>query len=286
MASTVFLSALDSVAKWIGASVPIWELVWVRNAFQVGLAFAVFAPRLGRGLLVSRAPRLQLLRSTALLGSTTLYFLALRHLPLAETAAITFAAPLITVVLAGPVLGERVAKASLAAALLGFAGVVAVIQPFSGAVQPAMLLPLAAAVTSSVYTLLTRALRERDHAATTWFYSGMVGFVVTSFTPPTGWVVPTEVSVMVPLLAIGVCASLGHLLLISAYGRATASALAPLGYLELLWVTIVGLTVFGELPNALGLAGIGLIAAAGIVTTRFERPVSPAEGDAELAPAR
>src|SRR5262249_19091486 len=153
---TVFLSALDSTAKWLGTSVPLAELVWVRNAFQVGLAVVVFAPSVGRRIVRTNVPWLQLLRSAALLGSTTSYFLALRYLPLAQTAAIAFAAPLVTVLLAGPTLGERVARTSIGAALIGFAGVLAVIQPFSGTAQPAMLLALGAALCSSIYTLLTR----------------------------------------------------------------------------------------------------------------------------------
>jgi drug/metabolite transporter (DMT)-like permease len=247
------------------------ELVWVRNAFQVGLAVIIFAPTLGRHLFRTKALGLQLVRSAALLGSTTFYFLALRYLPLAETAAIAFAAPLFTVVLAGPVLGERVTRASMVAALVGFLGVLAVIQPFAGAVQPAIVLPLATAVTSSAYTLLTRKVSDRDPPQTTWFFSGTVGVVVSSVVLAQSGLAPVGGAQLVALLLVGVFGSCGHLLLIAAYARAPASALAPLAYLELVWVTIAGLLVFDDLPNVLVLLGIATIAIAGIAAARSDR---------------
>jgi drug/metabolite transporter (DMT)-like permease len=204
-----------------------------------------------------------------------LYFLALRYLPLAETAAITFAAPVITVALCGPVLGERVSRLSAMAAVVGFVGVVAVIQPFSGHFGLAALLPLGAAFASGLYSILTRALGGRDSAATTWFYTSVVGVVAMSIGAPFGWVVPGGTIDLLLLMLLGILGGAGHFLLIKAYQRTAASVLAPLAYLQLVWITLIGLIVFHTLPNTVGLAGIALIAGGGIVVAVHERAAGP-----------
>jgi drug/metabolite transporter (DMT)-like permease len=284
LASTVLLAGTSSVAKVIGDHYPITEILWARHVIPLGMAVLVFAPAMGTRLLRTRSLRLQLLRSSALLAGTLFFFLALQYLPLAETAAIMFASPIITVVLAYPMLGERVSRLSAGAAVVGFVGVVAVIQPFSGQFGLAALLPLGAALASSLYSILTRALGGRDSAATTWFYTSLVGVVATSIGAPFGWVVPAGPIDLLLLLLLGVLGGAGHFLAIKAYQRTAASVLAPLTYLELAWLTLIGSIVFHELPNLVGLAGIALITVSGTIVAIPPRTIEPGPPKAPFPP--
>lgn len=273
--ATVLLGLLDAVAKTLGTRFPVSQLVWVRMAVHLLLAVAVFYPRRRAHLFQTRAWSLQLARSTLLMTTGLLFFLALRFLPLAETVAITFSSPLLTVLLAGPVLHERVTRHRVAIAVLGFAGVLAVIQPFSGEITPAVLFPLAAALTASLYALLTRRMPLDEDAATTWFYTAMVGAVLMPLTAPFGWSWPGPTDGVL-LVTLGILGGLGHLAIIHAYRRAAASLIAPLGYFELAWATILGLALFAEFPNTLALAGMGAIALSGVLVARQSRRESSA----------
>jgi drug/metabolite transporter (DMT)-like permease len=268
--STICLGLLDAVAKLLGSRFPVTELVWFRMLVHLLLAAAVFYPSRRGKLFRTTAWRLQLGRSILLMTTGLLFFLALRFLPLAETAAVTFSSPLLTVILAAPVLGEQVTRARLAVAVLGFAGVVAVIQPLSATISAAALLPLAAAVTASVYALLTRRMPLNEDAATTWFYTAIAGTILLPTALPLGWVWP-DPSELVPLVMLGILGSIGHLGVIHAYRNAPASMIAPLGYLELLWATLLGVLVFDEFPNAVALAGMVAIAIGGILVAAQTR---------------
>jgi drug/metabolite transporter (DMT)-like permease len=284
VASTVLLAAVGVIAKALGDTYPITEVLWARHVIPVGMAVVVFAPRMRMTLARSGSLHLQLLRSAAFLGSTGFYFLGLQYMPLAETAAIAFVAPLITVVLAYPLLGERVSRVSAGAAVIGFIGVVAVIQPGTGALGPAALLPLGGALSMALFAILTRELGGRDPTATTWFYTSLVGLVVASLGAPFGWVVPAGPVDLLLLVLLGVLGAIGHFLIIKAYQRAAASVLAPLTYLELAWVTLIGLVAFGELPNALALGGIAMIAAGGTIVALRPRDGTPGLPAAPLVP--
>lgn len=264
LAATVFLGFLDVCAKALGTRFPVTQLVWVRMAVHLLLAIIIFYPRSGRRLFRTSAWRLQLARSALLLTTGLLFFLALRYLPLAETAAITFSSPLLTVVLAGPVLGERLTRARLAIAVLGFCGVVAVIQPFTATLTPAVLLALAAAVTASLYALLTRSMRTDEDAATTWAYTAVAGAILLPLTIPFGWTMPDPVDGFL-LIMLGIFGGFGHLAIIHAYRLATASLIAPLGYFELAWATVLALVLFAEFPNPLALVGMAIIAVSGVL---------------------
>jgi drug/metabolite transporter (DMT)-like permease len=270
VAATILLSVLNVAAKALGARYPVTEFVWVRMTVHLLIVIAVAYPRLGLALVRSRATAAQLARSALLVATGLLFFQALRFLSLAEVAAITFSSPLITVLLAGPLLHERVTRGRVAAALIGFIGVVAVIQPFSTSATPAVLLPLAAALTASLYTLLTRRMPMSEAPFTTWFYTAVVGTALLPATAPFGWVLPNAPDALL-LASLGVLGSFGHLAIINAYRRAAASLIAPLGYLELIWTATLGLALFAEFPNLLALAGMAAIGIGGAIVARQGR---------------
>lgn len=277
VAATFAQAGLDVVAKALGSSYSLPQIVWFRYIVHLLIVIAVFGPKLRRSLMSTQVLGLQVLRSTLLVLVTGLFFLALRHIPLAESTAILYVAPLMTVLLAKPILNEPIRWPVFVAAAAGFVGVVIVVQPQSNKFGFATLLPLGAAVALSLYMITTRRIGERDPAPTTWFFTGVVGVAVTSPFIPFVWTQPRSSRDLILLLALGTLGGAGHFMIINAHQRVRASTLAPLGYLELVFVLLIGFLFLDESPTALGLVGIALIIASGIAVLRRSESLSTNE---------
>ncbi|MBL8701764.1 MAG: DMT family transporter [Alphaproteobacteria bacterium] len=264
---TVLAIHLDAMAKWFTRHYPIPELMWIRYASQTA-AFCVAGAILGwRRIALTRAPRLQVARGAALLLSAGLFVAGLSVLPFATTKVLGDTAPLIVAAISLPLLGERVGWRRWIAILGGFAGIVVVVRPDIGAIEPAMLLPIGTACSYALYQVMTRSVAGIDAPLPCLFYTSLVGFAVTSVAVPFFWVPPTPIHLVV-LFFHGLGTGLGHFILIRAFAFAPASLLAPFGYASLIWAVALGYFVFGEAPDWGTLVGGGLIALAGIHLVR------------------
>jgi len=207
---------------------------------------------------------LQLARSSCLLVATICFFGGLRYLPLAEASAVTFLAPIFVVVLSGPLLGEHPTPARWIGSIGGFVGVVILVRPGSAIFHPAALLLALAAVCNALYLLTTRKLAD-ESPHTTLFYSALVGTVGLSLALP--WQLLGEAPALshgALLLLLGLFAGIGHWFVISAYLLAPASMLTPFAYLQLIWATVYGLVLFGQLPDRASALGMTIIVASGV----------------------
>ncbi|MBK8741731.1 MAG: DMT family transporter [Betaproteobacteria bacterium] len=267
----LFLSSLDATAKILVRDYPVWWVVWARYAGHVLVVLPLAWSKAGSGFWRTGQPLLQLGRSTLLLVATIAFFSGLRYLPLAEASAISFLAPMLVVLLAGPLLGEVVPRARWAAVGVGFAGVLLVTRPGSAAFHPAALAMFAMALFNALYQLLTRKLRG-DSAYTTLFYSGIVGTVAFTallpFLDPHPLPGPGPASLF---LMLGVLAGLGHWCMITALLQAQASQLTPFGYLQMVWPIGFGWLLFGQFPDRVSMAGMLVILVGGIWLAWQER---------------
>jgi drug/metabolite transporter (DMT)-like permease len=264
-------SSLDATAKWLVRDHTLFMVVWARYLGQMVVVTPVAWHRGGGGFWRTRHLRMQLARSVCLVVATLCFFGALRFLPLAEASAITFLAPMFAILLSMPVLGEKPTRARWAAAIVGFAGIVILVRPGSAVFHPATGLLVVAALSNALYQLLTRKL-PNDTPYTTLFYSALVGTAVLTFALP--WAeLPTEVNARDGffLLLLGVFAGIGHWLLIGAFLAAPASLVAPFAYLQMIWATLYGYAVFGQLPDRLSAAGMAVIVASGVGLVLHER---------------
>jgi drug/metabolite transporter (DMT)-like permease len=214
---------------------------------------------------------MQLVRSLCLVVATACFFGGLRFLPLAEGSAISFLAPMFAIVLAMPVLGERPTRARWMSAIAGFIGIVILVRPGSAVFHPATGLLVLAAIANALYQLLTRKL-PGDTPFTTLFYSGLVGAVLLSFALPFADL-PSSVTLRDGffLLELGLLAGVGHGLLIAAFLRAPASLIAPFTYLQMIWATLYGFAIFGQLPDGISAIGMAIIVASGVALVFHER---------------
>jgi drug/metabolite transporter (DMT)-like permease len=267
----VFLTGLDTTAKYLVRDHSLFLVVWARYAGQMAVVTPFAWHRAGASFWRTRHLRMQLVRSLCLVAATCCFFFGLRFLPLAEASAITFLAPIVIVVLSQPLLGEKPTRVRWAAVALGFAGVLVLMRPGSSVLHPAAALLVAAAVFNALYQLLTRRVTG-DSVYTTLFYSAVVGAVGFTLAVPFA----LESSVQRPfdvglLLTMGVLAGLAHWLLTRAYLIAPASLLTPFTYLQLLWATLFGYIVFAQLPDRWSALGMLIIVGSGVLLAVVER---------------
>jgi len=270
-AAMVCFTGLDSSAKFLGRVLPTVEVVWAR--YVVASVFTLFVTRAFTRprILVSARPGLQLVRSALLFGSTLANFLALRQLQLAETSTIGFLQPMFVALMAGPLLGERVGGARLAAIGVGFLGVLIATRPGTSAFQPVALLSIAGTACSALYALATRRLAAHDAPETTLLWTQIVGVVVLTPLLPWVWVTPPDAWSWAVMAGMGFFASLGHGLLIWAHRRAPAPVLTPFNYTQLIWMIVAGALFFGDRPPAATLLGAGLVVGCGWFLVMYER---------------
>jgi drug/metabolite transporter (DMT)-like permease len=267
----LMFSVLDTSAKYVSRTMPALEVVWARYAISVVFAAIVLRPWADWRVYAMRRPWIQTLRACFLLGSTIFNFIALRYLQLAETAAIAFAAPFFIVGLAGPVLGEWAGPRRWAAALIGFVGVIIIVEPGPATFQPAALLPLAAACCYAGYNLTTRLLSGVESPASMLLYPAI--FATAILTPPLPFVgnLPPDWLIGALMLVMGAAGGMGHWFLIVAHRRTPASLLAPFQYTQILWMPLFGYLVFKDVPDWNTALGAAIIVASGLYILYRER---------------
>lgn len=270
LSAGLLLSTQDALAKSLSASYPLLLVVWFRYLSQNLVMAALFAPRLGWGLLRTQRPLLQLARGLSLVGVTLLFYAGLRYIPLGEATAVIFLAPLVVVVLSVLWLKEAISRGvwlSMAGSMLG---VLLIVRPGGALFTPAILLPIGAACCFGLYQLLTRRLSSTDHPATSNFLTALIGTLAASLALPWVWQMPHPADL--PLMAgLGALAMSGHMLLTHAYRFASAASLAPFTYGQILTATLIGALVFDHLPDAWAVLGMTVIILSGAALAWSQR---------------
>jgi drug/metabolite transporter (DMT)-like permease len=273
LAAGFTFTLMDATGKHLAESLPVIEVSWGRYFFHL-LVFPLF---LGgqklRSAVRSVRPGLQLVRSALLLGSTYFFFLAVKYIPLADATAIGFVSPLLVTALSVPLLGEQVGIRRWTAVIIGFAAVFIIIRPGFGMAHWAMSLPLLTASCFAFYQIATRILSRSDSAATTYFYSALVGIAVTTIFVIPEWQSPDLLG-WLGLAVLGSFGGFAHYLLIRAFALAPASLLAPFSYAQMVWSIGVGYLWFDDFPDVGTLIGAAIICASGIYVIYRERRVA------------
>ena len=247
------------------------QIVFARAVVQLAAVSAWIALR-NPGLLKTRRPGLHLLRGLTSLVSWWLYYRSFQILDLALATILTFTTSLFVVLLAGPVLGEKVGPWRWGMTMLGFLGIAIAILPDLGhgngdATKAGIAAGLGAALAGTALIFQNRILSRTEPAVTIMFYISVVATLGT---------LPVMLADNAPLLpeALGLLAFSGGLgtagmfLTIKAYQVGEVSALAPFPYLRLIFSVVAGMLIFSETPGANTVAGAALIIVAAVVITR------------------
>lgn len=265
LASIGFITLVDTTAKFFTTDLHGAQLVW---GYFLGIALSTVTFLKLRGLKLNRVlranrPGLQIVRSGALATSISLLFVGLTYLPIAEATVLSFMAPLFITALSGPLLGERIGPHRWLAVLAGLAGVVFIVRPGSDLYHWASLLVLLGAASFAFFQIMTRKLSMSDSTMTTLTYTALGGFFWTSIAVVPFWTQPALVH-WLAFLCIGVLGFLAHLCMIRAFTLAQASLLAPFNYSKLVWATIAGYLVFGDVPGVDTIVGSLAIVGSGL----------------------
>jgi drug/metabolite transporter (DMT)-like permease len=271
--ATVFFVLLDATAKHLASRWPVPLLVWIRYTTHCALMVVLLGPRLGRRLLATGQPGRQVVRALLLLATTLCIMTALGHMPLAETTAVAFAAPVMVVILARPLLGERISPLRWVAVVIGFAGVLLIARPGGGLSMAGLAWAGTGAVFLALYQILTRQLSAGENPVTMLFYTALVGSL--AMTPWLPWVSagPRPDGLEWALvLGMGVFGGSGHFLLIRAFREAPASLLSPITYAQIPMAVLFGWVVFRHAPSTGAFLGMAVIAFAGVLLAWDSRP--------------
>jgi drug/metabolite transporter (DMT)-like permease len=282
VAAMACFALLDTTTKFISASVPVLMALWFRYAFQAVATTVAVLPSRGRSLLRTAHPRFQCLRGVLLLTSSMLAFFSLKYMPVGEFTAIVMISPLIITLLASLTLGERVSVLRWALVVGGFMGTLIIIRPGDDTFDWTMLLPLALVACHAWFQILTSRLARTEDPVTMHFYTGWVGTLIASLALPFAWTWLDSWTLWAGLMLMGVMGTVGHFMMILAYGRAPASTLTPFLYTQIGFAMIGGWLAFSHVPDRWSIFGIALIAVCGAagawLSVRETRvPVAPPE---------
>lgn len=281
-AGVLVFSMQDVIIKTVSGSYPVHEVVAIRCIVALPLLLAILHRRGGIRAVLSPRKGWLALRGAILIVAYTTYYLALPVLPLASVVALYFTAPLFVTAMAGPFLGEKIGLHRWAAALAGFGGVIVMMRPASGLFDLAALLPVVAAMTYGAAQLMARRLGTTDSAPVMAFYQnlmfligalamaalfsdaapaedgrGALAFLIRPWSWPSG-------HDLLLMAACGPIAAVGMVLLTQAYRLAEANLVASFEYTGLIWASLWGFSLWGEIPGASTLAGAALIVGAGL----------------------
>lgn len=278
VATGVLFTVLNTVMKKLAHELDPWLVGFLR--YILG-AMVILAPalRLGVRALWSRAPRLQLLRGLFHAGGLLLWFAALPTVSIAELTAIGFSGPIFICLGAVLFLNERMTGARWAAVLVGFAGVLLVVNPFGAggfsSVSPGMLLMLATGPVFAGSFLVAKVLTRHDRSDIMVLWQHLlVSLLILPFVFA-GWTMPSP-GQWAWLLVCGFLGAGGHYCITRSFRVADISAVQSVKFLELVWAALLGFFIFGTTPAGWTLAGGVVILASTLWLARRESRVSPA----------
>lgn len=270
-AATLCFATLDSMIKYLSQTYPVPILVWARWTVQTLVVLTWLAPRVGWGLL--RTPNLtaQLFRGAILVASSLSFMSALKILPLAEATALNYSTPALVMIMAVVFLDERMTPARLGFVVAGLLGMLLIVRPGSSLFQGAALFAIGAAWFYAMFQVVTRKLAH-ENWRTLLFYPSFVGTAGMSLIVPfIDWPESVRWEHALLIVAVGLIGTLGHYLFLRAFQLASASAITPFTYMQLVWATLIGWAAFASFPDFWALVGIAVITGSGLFITLHER---------------
>lgn len=268
------LTLNDGLIKVLAADYPTGQVLAIRGLF-IYFPILFFAYRAGglQTLWQIKSWRGQSLRGFCVVGSSFCFVTGLSYLPLADAIAIAFAGPLFVTALAPLLLGETVGWRRWSAVSVGFIGVLLIVQPGTAGFQWFAIFPLMAAFLGGIRDIITRTLAPSESSVavlfvttTTVLCAGSLSYFVTDWKP-------VQDGHWIYFVGSGLLIGVAHYLMIEAFRYGEAALVSPFKYGNLLWATLFGFLLFGDLPDTMMLAGAGVLVASGLYILRRERKV-------------
>ncbi len=263
--TTMVFAAQDGISKHLAVEYNSMMVVMIRYWFFGVFVMALSAMQQGglREAARTEQPLLQILRSVVLSAEIFIMITAIALIGLVECLALFACSPLIVAALSGPILGERVGWRRWLAIGAGFIGVLVILRPGPGVFSPLSLLAFLSAAMFAVYVLLTRYASRRDSARTSFFWLGTAGAIFA--TAGGVWFLePMAKGDWIWMAILCMSGATGHYLLIKCYEVSEAGVVQPFAYLHMVFGSLIGLAVFGEMLEMNVIVGGAIIVLAGL----------------------
>ncbi len=275
--ATAFIAATTLMAKALGgdtfgAPLPALQISHGRFLFAfvvIGSATLILRPALERphwGLHIAR--------TACGWGGITLMFASVAYIPLADATAISFLNPVFSMMLAIPLLGEKVGRIRWSAAVMAMAGAAVLLRPTPDSFQPAALLALGAAMVMGMELIFIKKLARRENPFQILLVNNFIGLGIATLAVLPVWQPPTTAQWAV-LAGIGGCMALAQTCFVNAMARADASFVAPFSYGTLIFATLYDIAFFGVIPDAVSLLGAAIIIAGAVLLALREARLKP-----------
>ena len=263
------LTINDAMAKYLTQSYPVGQVMAFRglSILILLIVFLFFINNL-KALKIN-SWKSHLLRAGTMTGSTVFFVTGLSFLPLANAIAIAFIAPVLTTILGIVVLKETVSWQRWTAIIIGFCGVLIIVQPSSDAFKLAALAPLGAAAFGAARDVITRAISISENSISILFSSMLMVALAGFFTYPLGWN-NLQLDHIWIFIVSGLLVGLAQYLMIEAFRLGKVAVISPFKYSSLLWAILIGLLVWNDFPSKYVILGAIILILSGIYLLRDE----------------
>lgn len=269
-AGVACLNVNDAFAKHLIEQYSPLQILFLRNVIALPFALAVTVRIGGVQALRSGRPAAHLLRGFLWVVATVMFFTSFAYLDLAEATALIFVAPLFITALSAMFLKEQVGWRRWLAVVVGFVGVLVVIQPGAAAFQLVSLLPVSTAFIYALLMLSARWVDQRESAWTMLLYLTGTSALLSALVVPFVWT-PIGLEDLWSFAGVALFGTAGMTLMTQAFRVAPASTVAPFDYSGLLWATVLGWLFWREVPDAPAVLGAAIIVGSGFFILWRER---------------
>lgn len=286
LTSVLMFTVMAALVKAATEEVPTGQVVFFRSFFAMPVIVFWLWMRgdMGTGLKAER-PMGHVWRGVIGVSAMGCNFAALGLLPLPEVTALGYAAPILTVLLAAVLLGERLRLFRMSAVLLGLVGVAVVLWPrltldhLGGAALIGVGFVMTSAGLRALAQIHIRRLVQSEQTSAIVFYFSLTSTVLSLVTLPFGWVVP-DLRMLGILIAMGLIGGVAQIILTSSYKFAQVAVLAPFEYASILFSIVLGYMFFDEVPTVMVLVGSAIVVAAGVMIVLREAQLGLQRGRA------
>jgi drug/metabolite transporter (DMT)-like permease len=280
--SLLLFAIQDSLIKELSQRYPVLEVLTLRSLIVLLMLVVIAVALYGRRVLVGRKHRLLMLRGVLAFGAFTSYYVALRSIPLADAASVYMTAPLFVTLLSALLLREHVDLHRWIAVAVGFCAVLIILNPGSSVFRIEAAIPLFSALCYATIPIINRHIGLSEHAMTMGIYTTAVFLTLVSLlslalqwlpAPAPGndlvdglfqaWL-PMTAADLALSCAAGAVFSCALLSITQAYRIARVATVAPFEYSYLVWVTLLGYLMFGDIPGPRVVFGAALVVLCGL----------------------
>ena len=254
---------LDVFAKLLSEDYSVMQVTWTRFFFHACWLIPIILLQKVKWKRVPESIGLQFMRGLMLTLATLFFFAAIKSNPIPNALTLLFISPLVVAVLSPAMLGERFDLFIGAGVVVGFIGVIVVLQPTGEDFKPSLLLAVVAGVCYALYIIFTKKLSFKAPPVLTLFYSAVVGILIMMPLALFSWTVPDMKGVLLGA-AMGFFAAASHFMIIKAFEFASASELSPFNYFEIVGAITLSYIVFEYIPNLQAIIGLFVIIGSGL----------------------